>query len=938
MHIQRRTLHMSILVILFLGAGSVLHQIFGASSESGTSAALRARVTNSDLPIAPLAGGTDGLPSADELNAQFVERVRPLLDTHCLRCHNEKKHKGGVRLDDLAGVLDEANVPRWTEVKNVLDVGAMPPEEVEERPSRIDQDLLLKWIGNALRRYEMDHLETGGDTLLRRINLRAYANMLRTLLDVPPQGLEQFPPDGEVQGFDTVGSALYTDATLYDQYLKTAQRTLDLALPTTPQPPKVIERKLYPKDGALNSLRRQGQAVEKMIADLQKDHRALPKVRADFGPKAGGAKGSASVIDAVIAEHFGVKSFKELAKQNIKWEDDPECARKVGLSLQAERERLKAQEARVEDFQPIGIAGNATTIHATIDQPGYYLVRVRAQLSNPDCPMPLRIVVNQENVSMFLVYDPPGKPGVHEVRVFLGQGKSRITLVSLLPGRPLHHVKYLLEYVRAIHGFHPRYERQSEREERTEAEKGPYPEALSDELSLHGPIHAVWPPPAVARIFPRGLKADPGREYAEEILSRFMRQAYGGACDPAVVRPYVDLVMSHYDAKQDFPEAVKYALAAVLSSPRFLYLFEEQRAEPARRRALNGTELARRLAYALWSDLPDEALWAGAAGGELTQDAELRAQIKRLLADPRARAFCEGFATRWLKIDQLGSLSISNEHFAAFDELLRKSAIDESVEFFSELLRRNESALNFLDSDFAMLNGRLAQHYGIPGVTGNEFRRVKLPPGSRRGGVLTQASVLMATSNGMVTSLVRRGAFVMERLLGVHPGTPPPNVPSLDRVPMDGKDGEPLAPRDRLSMHREVPSCARCHDRIDPLGVGLEKFNALGAYGEKLALLLPGLDAKGLPRWAELEADVRGAMLDGSAYDGSDELKKRLLEQKDRFLRCLAEHLAVYMLGRSLQLSDAPVLDGICANAAKEGYGLYTLVEGLLLSELFRTK
>ena len=241
---------------------------------------------------------------------------------------------------------------------------------------------------------------------------------------------------------------------------------------------------------------------------------------------------------------------------------------------------------------------------------------------------------------------------------------------------------------------------------------------------------------------------------------------------------------------------------------------------------------------------------------------------------------------------------------SAFDAALLDSARDESVAFFSEILDKNLSVLNFVDSDFAMLNGRIALHYGIAGITGNEFRRVALPPNSHRGGVLTQASVLIATSNGMVTSPVRRGAFVMERLLGVGPGTPPPNVPALDKIPPAKDDGTLFTPLERLAMHRENRSCARCHDKIDPLGAGLENFNAIGVWNDKLALrplvgppMNPQRNRTEPPHWVMRDADVHGTLLDGTPYNGPEELKQRLMDRKDRFVRSLAENLTIYALG-----------------------------------------
>jgi hypothetical protein len=236
-----------------------------------------------------------------------------------------------------------------------------------------------------------------------------------------------------------------------------------------------------------------------------------------------------------------------------------------------------------------------------------------------------------------------------------------------------------------------------------------------------------------------------------------------------------------------------------------------------------------------------------------------------------------------------------------------------------------------------MLNGRLAALYGIKGVAGNELRKVTLPPGSHRGGVLTQASVLIATSNGMVTSPVKRGAFVMDRLLGVSPGVPPPNVPALAKVETLNAQGLPLTPRERLAIHRGIVSCARCHDKIDPLGVGLENFDAVGAWHAKINLV-KGVSKEGQLQWVQRDADVAGTMLDGTPYDGPDELKRRLMDHQKQFARSLAENLAIYALGRGIELSDRPILDQLCERVASQGDGLASLVEAIVASELLTSK
>jgi hypothetical protein len=907
--------------------------------------------------------GDGAVPEPDELRQQFRERVKPLLRKYCVSCHDEDA-ASRVRLDDLEADLTPATIDVWTRAKNVLDVGTMPPKRRTERPTREESEALLAWIGASLARYEANHRETGGDTLIRRVNNRAYARMLETLLGVPAQGVGDFPKDGEVRGYDTVGSGLYATSSLYDLYLSCAQRTLDIAIPTAEAMPKATN--------ATAVLRRKGKAFEQVRASLAKAIRDLRDDPRTFAtrdrcgiPFALGRLPvpapllrmlRPNLVAEIVTARYRRPTIEAVVADGIDWAADPACAAELLPALEEQLRLLESFEDYVSDLQPVSIHGNGTLKLGSL-APGYYRIRARLCLQDPAYPVPVCVSAGDRVVDQFMLYDPPSAPTVHETTIFVGARLDQVEVRSPLPyagdlTRRFGAVRYLVDHAKALYGLTDQRCEEMKLSNWIGANYFVSPTApgtvaippagigiLCSEISVSGPLYQAWPPPAASRIFTRGPHAPPSREYAEEIVAAFMKRAYAvGGCDHDETAPYVDLIMSHYQTGNDFVAAVKFGLAGILASPRFLYLDEERRDHGSQRRPLSGSELSRRLAYFLWSDLPDEELVASAAAGALAKDGEVLAQVRRMLKDPRSRAFREAFATQWLRIDKLGSIAFSNELFPSYDQLLIESAREESVAFFSEILDQRLGVETFIDSDFTMLNGRLALHYGIPGVVGDEFRRVPLPAGSHRGGVLTQASVLMATSNGMVTSPVRRGVFVMERLLGVSPGAPPPNVPALDDVRTAKEDGTPFTHRERLAMHAADPSCARCHGKIDPLGVGLEGYNALGAWSAKATRLLPEPDAKTKSRWRDYEPDLRGAMLDGAPYEGPEGLKRRLLEHQDQFLRCLAENLAIYALGRDLQRSDQPILERICATVTADHSSLATLVEQVVLSDLFRDK
>jgi hypothetical protein len=884
----------------------------------------------------PATMGQEVVPEQSVLRIQYAATIRPLMQIYCIRCHGQEAESGGIRLDNLADVISDQNFALWTDAKNVLDVGAMPPAKQSHRPSLSEQNQLLGWIDGSLKRYEADRQNARGDTLLRRVNNRAYANMIRTLLGVPAQMLDSFPPAVSANGYDTVGSGLVTTTYLYDLYMSSIQRTMDLAFPDDPSPPMIHELQYKFLD-----LERPRMEVflerwineEKALAADAKRHAKIKDV-AEFVRD--GTIEKAFVKEAV-AKYYHRDSFNEVLQDRLDWANDAQCIAVVAQALHEKVQDVMQRSVSAPEFQPLWSLDNldhdATGRIFEIDlyDPGYYDISARVCLSDANKPLPVGITLDGKFLDQCMVFEPESAPLDYHVRIYLDKGLHRISI------RPPQDLIGYINYVNATYGS--RYVRGTYLDAAIRYRGMNLPTSiLSSGVQVRGPLVASWPPPEMARTFTRGLRAAPSREYAEEILAAFMRRAYVCDCDARMAAPFVDLAMSYFHAQKDFVGAIKYALSAALCSPRFLNLCEIQRQDASKRRPLGSYELARRLAYFLWSDLPDDALMESAASGALLDPKELQSQTRRMIADPRSSAFREAFTTQWLTIDKLEAVPVSNLLFPRFDTVLLKSAKRESVAFFSEILDHDLNVSAFIVSDFAMLDGRMAQHYGIPGVTSREFHRVALPRGLHRGGVLTQASVLIATSNGMVSSPVRRGALIMERLLGVSPGTPPPNVPALGKTPSVGVDGMPLTPRERLAQHRSVVSCARCHDKIDPLGDGLENYDALGSWSSTIAVLLPDASNDGKPVWMSRPADVGGTMLDGTAYNGPEELKQRLLDHQAQFARALAEHLSIYALGRGLDESDRPLLDQLCARVAASGNGLATLVEDLVKSELFTSK
>jgi len=418
------------------------------------------------------------------------------------------------------------------------------------------------------------------------------------------------------------------------------------------------------------------------------------------------------------------------------------------------------------------------------------------------------------------------------------------------------------------------------------------------------------------RVFAR--LPEPGTEakVARELLSSFASRAYRRPVDSAEVERLGGLVDGAMAEKAPFIEAMGVAVQAILCSPNFLFRWEldPDAVKPAAVRNLNEYEVASRLSYFLWSSMPDERLSGLAAMGALLKGDMLRREAARLLADARAQAFIANFSSQWLQIRAMDEVEIDVAKFPKFSPKLRDAMKEETRLFFEAIVREDRSIFDLIDADFTFVNQRLAEHYGLADVKGDTFRRVQIPPGVPRGGVLGQGSVLLATSMPTRTSPVVRGKWVLEQLLGTPPPPPPANVPPLEETKVD-KDA-PL--RARLEQHRANPDCAACHDKIDPVGFTLENYDAIGAWRVQ----------EGNNR-----IDSSGMFTDGSKVDGLPGLKKYL--KGDKFSRAFAQKMMIYALCRGLERTDKHALDEVVRKMAAGGYRMSTLVTAIVSSEPF---
>ncbi|MEM7395432.1 MAG: DUF1592 domain-containing protein, partial [Verrucomicrobiota bacterium] len=406
------------------------------------------------------------------------------------------------------------------------------------------------------------------------------------------------------------------------------------------------------------------------------------------------------------------------------------------------------------------------------------------------------------------------------------------------------------------------------------------------------------------------------REDVERIVRDFVPRAFRRPVDQAVADAYVKLALERLDEGRTFEQAVRAGVCAVLCSPDFLLL--------NRSPEVDDYTMASRLSYFLWSSMPDETLLKLAAEGRLSDAGVRRAQVERMLKDPRSERFVKNFTGQWLDLRDIEFTTPDKKLYPEFDRMLQESMVEESEGFFRHILNEDLSVLHFVDADFAMLNERLARHYGIDGVKGHEkFRLVKLPEDRLRGGVLAQASVLKVTANGTTTSPILRGVWVLEKILGQPPQPPPSGIPAVEP---DIRGAVSI--RDQLDRHRADVSCARCHERIDPPGFALECFDVIGGFRERYRSLGEGERVpKKVGNYRLAQAvENHGALKDGTAFADFKAFRAWLMNDPDRIARSMAEKLLVYGTGRPLTLKDRAVVDEVVDTARKKNYGLRAMI------------
>jgi hypothetical protein len=850
----------------------------------------------------------------------LAETPHKFFNAHCIGCHDGETKAGGLDLTALKFKPGDAeNFARWVKVHDRIAAGEMPPRK-KPRPPAADVAAVTRWLHDELVGAERKAAEGNGKTRLRRMTRAEHENTLRDLFDLPGLPLQiDLPPDGQVHGFDKNGDALDLSHVNLARYLEAADRVLDVAIATRPRAPKAEKFRTslaYPA-GFVAHVLLHGDGV--LLKNKQPDP--------DFPPA-----GEHMHIDQGAHERMG--SFRNGAS--------------VGL--------FRPED---ESFHPY--FNEYVAIY-----PGRYRLTIPLWSFQWDQGkvLPARGTEAARLSIVQLVGD--GRGGGHPS-----------TVLTYLDAPSLKEQKHeLVTWLnpRETIGFNAASLAHAHTRGPKRAMGFTGPGIACDYFEVEGPLHETWPPVGHRRLFgdlpirefdPKANakvrppvrtpdrqqlfmahnKPDPVQgiwtvtsdrplEDADRLFADFLPRAFRRPVSAEVRKQYVARVAERLKAGDCFEAAMRWAYRAALCSPDFLY-----HVEPAAQ--LDDHALACRLSYFLWNSMPDERLAKLAADGGLRKPSVLKAEVDRLLADPRSKRFVEDFLGQWLKLRLIAANDPDNKLYPEFNKYLQDSMLAETHAYFRELLDKNLPADHLVKSEFAMLNGRLAAHYDIAGVSGSQVRRVALPASSVRGGFLSQAAVLKVTANGTTTSPVPRGAFVLDRLLGRPPEPPPPNIPAVEP---DVRGAVTI--RQQLDKHRSDTSCAACHAKIDPPGFALEEFDVIGGWRDRYRSLGRGDPAprKNIDPFIGIgfrlgpKVDPSGVLPDGRKFTGFVEFRDLLAADRDRLALNLVRQLAVYATGRGMGFSDRDAITGIVTATNKHGGGVRTLLVELVQSQLFQTR
>ena len=813
------------------------------------------------------------LSLGENQNTSFSREGTPFLKQFCFDCHAGDEPAAELALDAFTDNLSLIeNRDVWDRVLDMLTTGQMPPSESEHQPTIEESDTFVAHIEAIFEHADRTAKPDPGRITVRRLNKVEYKNTVRDLLGVDFDPTESFPADDVGHGFDNIGDVLTMSPLLMERYLEAAEAIATRVIVVEPPPPL----KRYQRGWR-----------------LEPHHDEVPDQRF-------------RLLDPTATEQWksgpfttGAPYFNMFPEEEILYKATLYVEPDNGTPAAENDPDSETSDTATDSETPIAEPENQVPVEIALFIQG-------AALEGISPP---------EELARLVGVDPAADNKIKILKTFeitSRDPKKTQTVEVLVTGIP-NIERAGIAMVRPTDG-----EPSTKLQIRTLWAEGPLDTRPDTQLEI------LACTPDIPQI-----------EQTREVLTRLLRDGYRRPPTDTEIEQLTQFVAAVQADGAKWEAGIQEAIKVILCSPKFLFRLElddrPQRPEPY---PIDEFQLAARLSYFLWSSMPDDELFALAKKDQLTPN--LEAQVKRMLADPKAAELARDFGSQWLQIQRIATVTPDRERFLVFGRRLRAAMLGETELFLESIFREDRSVLDLLDADYTFLNQELANHYGIadtkgnwmyqektvPGgeaIKGREFRRVALQ-GASRGGILTHASVLTVTSNPTRTSPVKRGRWVLEQILGSPPPPPPPDVPELEED-HDAIAGTTL--RERLEQHREDPACANCHAKMDPIGFALENYNAIGAFRTKEG---------------ELEIDTTVALPDGTSFNGIADLKQILKDRKQQFMRCLTEKMLTYALGRGLEYYDRPTVDQIVAQLEVADYRSSVLITEIVKSDPFRLR
>lgn len=843
--------------------------------------------------------------------------LESFLADRCIDCHDDATKKGGFSIESLSPSITEGNAKAWLKILEQTERQNMPPPEKKEQPSPEERLAAVLELEGKLVAHA-NAFPTGRPAVLRRLNRTEYKLTIRDLLHLNVNSFDptrEFPEDNRVHGFASNGEKLVTSGFLLRQYVEAAEQIVERAVHFEPKPAPQHWDLLPPFDRMGRGFAYGENVYYQKVLHQPPPYQSIVE-RMRGLPESGYVPVDEMRAGVPAGGWYRIRIQAEAKFRHA--ELDPKDPK---LDL-----RPQKFPSMWDAADPIRLALFTGTLEGM----------------DPDNKEALNTAATsvQAGQRQLAIWDlPDDQPTWLECKVWLDRGQfPRLGF----PNGPSDSNNRLRNFFKANVDRLLNPEQRAQYEANKSNEQNLFtwfesPRIRVSKIEVDGPLHDVWPPESHRAIFGEGAYRG---DSARAVLEHFAAKAWRRPVEAGEIAPLLKLVRDAEHSGLSPEQAIQEGVKGILCSPEFLYR-EEKKA------ALNEHELASRLSYFLWCSMPDEELRKLAASGELHNPAVLRQQALRLLNDPRSDAFVEEFLNGWLALRKLGTMAPDVHKFAVYyDDHLEPAMRMETRLFFRQLLNTNRPVERLLDSDFSIINKPLAKLYGmdptmvaqaqgkpveglqpgdlVPDADGHApslaFAQVKLPD-AHRGGLLGRASVLTLTANGVDTSPVIRGVWLLENILGATPDPPPPNVPTIEP---DIRGAKTI--RDQLKKHQASATCRSCHHVIDPPGFALENFDAIGHWRGHYVndkTVVP-VDASGQFGGMEFK-DVTG-------------FKAALVRHREQFARCLVEKLLIDALGRELEVTDRPAIRQIVDTAAKKDFPLRDLVVLCVESELFRQK